>query len=65
MHQKLDREPKRNVRFRVYIVVVEVVIVVVVNKSFVALRYLSGMHILVVHLLGQRSTHTHRLDILT
>ena len=40
--------PKRNVRFSEYIIVV-VAVVVVVNKSFVTLRYPSGMHMLVVH----------------
>ena len=57
----LDWEPKRNVRFRVYIVAAEVVVVVVANKSCVTLRYFRGMHIFVVHLLGHHRTYAHTL----
>ena len=60
-HQNLDWEPKRNVRFGEYIVVAEVVVVVVVNKLRVTLRYFRGMHIFVVHLLGHHRTYAHTL----
>ena len=65
-HQNLDWEPKRNVRFREYIVVAEVVVVVVVNKLRVTLRYFRVMHIFVVHLLGHHRTyaHTHFISLL-